>query len=180
MWRCPARLSPPCRRFTRTSQSISSFSGSSEMPYRFTHVYIPKPVRTFGRHALFPSDRTHPDGESCNEQAYRNKRQNVVDEIGHVGNSSVFTYVYFLFYFCSKVNTCSATAFILGFTNNEYTTTGMHHGSEPQKGVSHYRIVDRRMFRPSRASPFETPLRRLLRMRCRSIFSKSAKRICVG
>jgi hypothetical protein len=41
-----------------------------------------------------------------------------VDEIGHVGNSSVFTYVYFLFYFCSKVNTHSSTAFNLGFTNN--------------------------------------------------------------
>src|SRR5690606_8432859 len=82
----------------------------------------PKPVPAFGRHALFPSNRAHPDGESCNEQAYRNERQNVVDEIGHVRNSSVFTYVYFLFYFCSKVNTRFATTFILGFTNSEYTT----------------------------------------------------------
>lgn len=92
------------------------------MLYLFTHVFAPKLVPTVGRHALSPSDRTHPDGESCNEQAYRNERQNVVDEIGHVGNSSVFTYVYFLFYFCSKVNTRSDAAFILGFTNGEYTT----------------------------------------------------------
>nr|WP_312968574.1 hypothetical protein [Brucella intermedia] len=82
------------------------------------------PVARVHRNPLFPSNSAHPDGESCNEQAYRNERQNVVDEIGHVGNSSVFTYVYFLFYFCSKVNTRFATAFILGFTNSEYTTAG--------------------------------------------------------
>ncbi|MHC5230593.1 hypothetical protein [Brucella sp. LJL56] len=75
------------------------------------------------KNPLIPSDHTHPDGESCDEQAYRNERQNVVDEIGHVGNSSVFTYVYFLFHFCSEVNTRSGAAFILGFTNSEYTTT---------------------------------------------------------
>ena len=53
------------------------------------------------RNPLFLSDSTYPDGKSCNEQTYRNERQNVVDEIGHVGNSSVFTYVYLLFHFCS-------------------------------------------------------------------------------
>ncbi|MBB5701552.1 hypothetical protein FHS76_001403 [Ochrobactrum daejeonense] len=76
------------------------------------------------RNPLFPSDRAHPDGESCNEQAYRDEGQNVVDEIGHAGNSSLFTYVYFLFYFCSKVNTRSAPAIILRFMNGEYTTAG--------------------------------------------------------
>ncbi len=103
-------------------EHLQFFRGHRKCPIVFTHVYIPKSVPTFGRHALFPSDRTHPDGESCNKQAYRNERQNVVDEIGHVGNSSVFTYVYFLFYFCSKVNTRSSPPFILGFTNSEYTT----------------------------------------------------------
>ncbi|MBB4092726.1 hypothetical protein HGG72_09805 [Ochrobactrum pecoris] len=57
-----------------------------------------------------------------------------MDEIGHVGNSSVFTYVYFLFYFCSKVNTCSGAAFILGFTNSEYTTAGMSPGKPTAGG----------------------------------------------
>ena len=87
------------------------------------------PVARVHRNPLFPSNSAHPDGESCNEQAYRNERQNVVDEIGHVGNSSVLTYVYFLFYFCSKVNTRFATAFILGFTNSEYTTAGRNRES---------------------------------------------------
>jgi hypothetical protein len=127
-------------------EHLQFFRGHRKCPIVFTHVYIPKPVPTFGRHALFPSDRTHPDGESCNKQAYRNERQNVVDEIGHVGNSSVFTYVYFLFYFCSKVNTRSSPPFILGFTNSEYTTADVGCVSGERK----------RMFRQRRTSPFET------------------------
>lgn len=108
----------------------------------------------FGRHALFPSNRAHPDGEGCNEQAYRNERQNVVDEIGHVRNSSVFTYVYFLFYFCSKVNTRFATAFILGFTNSEYTTAGQATEEQWDGNVAR---LNESLFRRSRTLPFETP-----------------------
>ncbi len=42
-----------------------------------------------------------------------------MDEIGHVGNSSLFTSVYFLFYFCSKVNSELVPCFILRFIKYE-------------------------------------------------------------
>ena len=50
------------------------------------------------------SDCTHPNGESSNEQADGDEGQNVINEIGHGDSSSLFTYVYYLFYLCSKVN----------------------------------------------------------------------------
>lgn len=105
---------------SRLCRSQTSFSGNG-MAMSSTSTATMKRVH---RNPLLPSDRAHPDGESCDEQAYRNERQNVVDEIGHVRNSSLFTYVYFLFHFCSKVNTHFGTGFILGFTNSEYTTAG--------------------------------------------------------
>ncbi len=70
------------------------------------------------------SDYTYPDGESGNEQADGDERQNVVDEIGHWNNSSLFTYVYFLFHFCSKVNTRSCRCMYLRFTKNKHAIAG--------------------------------------------------------
>ena len=66
----------------------------------------------------------------------------------------MFTYVYFLFYFCSKVNTRFATAFILGFTNSEYTTAGQATEEQWDGNVAR---LNESLFRRSRTLPFETP-----------------------
>lgn len=64
--------------------------------------YFPKQIRLKrNRFWLETLDGAYPDRKSCNEEAYGNEGQNIVYEIGHVGNSSLFTSVCYLFYFCS-------------------------------------------------------------------------------
>lgn len=70
------------------------------------------------------SDCTHPYGEGRNEKADGDERQNVVDEIGHWNNSSLFTYVYCLFHFCSKVNTHLSDRVYLRFMKNKHANAG--------------------------------------------------------
>ncbi len=70
------------------------------------------------------SDYAYPDSKGSNEQADGDERQNVVDEIGHWNNSSLFTYVYFLFHFCSEVNTHSAAVMYLRFMKNKHAIAG--------------------------------------------------------
>lgn len=146
----------------RLCRPRTSFSGNeAAMSSRTTAT-----LERVHRNPLFPSDRAHPDGESCNEQAYRDEGQNVVDEIGHAGNSSLFTYVYFLFYFCSKVNPPYGQPVILWFTNNEYKAASISLRKRTAEGRARHRTVEGRMFGRSRTSPVEAPPAGLLRMRC--------------
>lgn len=140
------RLSSPRNQF-RGMRSPCPAKGTLSQ-----HGYTEEPL-------FFLSDKAHPDREGGDKQADGNEGQNIVDEIGHGNNSSLFTYVYYLFHFCSNVNTCSACPFILGFTNDEQAKAARER--IPKSGNRFLGCAFKQIFAIDRSDPVRSNVRAL-------------------